>query len=415
MRSFICKSKKGPFEIIESIIEAESREAAVSKIEQMGYIPVQITLKEDLKIVSNTDSKKSSISPFTASFRLPQRVRARDLTVFTGQLAILIKSKVPLFEAVNILSEQTENIIFKKIISSLSDDLKDGKTFSESLSKYPKVFPLLYVNMVRSGESGGVLENTLIRLAEFQEEEENIKSKISSALAYPIFIIVVGFVSITALLTFGVPRLMFLFSETGQSLPVPTQILISISQGIREYWFWIMLIVCIFIFIFKRGQKTEKEKIIFDRFKLKVPLLGNFLKNVELARLSRTIAILLANGIPAFQAIQITIPTLNNTVFKTELENIHKDIVAGSSISQSMKRSHWFPMFITNMVAVAEKTGNLKEVLSEIADFYEREVNKIMKIMTSLLEPVIMLVMGLIVGFIVMAMLLPIFEINMGM
>ncbi len=415
MRVFIYKAKKGPHEIKEGTIEAATKEEAVSKIEQMGYVPVQIKPRQDINTVSGTKTKKNSKDSPAVHFNIFQRIRPRDLTIFTEQLATLIKSKVPIFEAVNILSAQTENALFKNIICSISGDLKDGKTFSESLNKYPHVFPLLYVNMVRSGESGGVLEKTLIRLAKFREEEEEVKAKISSALAYPIFIIIVGLVTIIALLTFGVPRLVFLFSDVGQSLPLPTQILFSISAGIRKYWFWILLVVTLFIFMLRRGKKTEKEKIILDKFKLKLPLLGKFSKNVELARLSRTISTLLANGIPAFQAIQITIPTLNNEVFRLELENIHKDIIAGSSISQSMKKSYWFPLFVTNMIAVAEKTGNLEEVLLEVAGFYEREVNKMMKIMTSLLEPMIILVMGLIVGFIVMAMLLPIFEINIGM
>jgi type II secretory pathway component PulF len=414
MQGFIYKAKKGPHEIKEGVIEAETKQDAISRIEQMGYVPVQITPKEGMSKPSCPDPKKNKIKAPIANFKVFKKVRPRDLTIFTEQLATLIKSKVPLFDAINILSEQTENVFFKNIICSISGDLKEGRTFSESLSKYPAVFPLLYINMVCSGESGGVLEKTLIRLAQFREEEEEIRAKISSALAYPIFIIIVGAATISALLTFGVPRLMFLFSETGQSLPVPTQMLLSISEGIRGYWFWILLIISLFVFILKRGHKNEKGKIILNKFKLKVPLLGNFSKNAELARLARTISTLLANGIPAFQAIQITIPTLNNEIFKVELDNIHKDIIAGSSISQSMKKSPWFPLFVTNMIAVAEKTGNLQEVLLEVAVFYEREVNKMMKIMTSLLEPIIILVMGLIVGFIVMAMLLPIFEINMG-
>ena len=406
MPIFAYKAKKGPREIIEGTVEAESREGAIVKIDRMGYVPVQVGLREGfLRAAPITHRHLGFFS----------RVRSGDLTIFTDQLATLVKSKVPLFEAINILSTQTENPLLKKIISYISEELKNGRTLSESMSKYPKVFPPLYISMVHSGESGGVLEGTLSRLAQFREEEEEIKAKISSALAYPIFIIFVGLVTIFLLLTFGIPRLVSLFSEAGQELPLPTQILISISQGIRNYWFWVLIVIIFSVFILRRKQVMKKEKIIFDRLKLRLPVLGNLAKKAMLAGFSRTFATLLANSIPVFQALEIIIPTLNNEIFKRELEKVHADIIAGSSFAQSMKKSNWFPSFMINMITVAEKGGNLQEVLLEVANFYEREVNKLVKIMTSLLEPTIILVMGLMVGFIVMAMLLPIFEINIGM
>lgn len=404
MPIFAYRAKKGPQEIIEGTVEAESREGAIAKIDRMGYVPVQVGLRE-------------SFLPAAPIVHLSlfNRVRSRDLTIFTDQLATLVKSKVPLFEAINILSTQTENPVLERIISYISDELKNGKTLSESMSKYPKVFPPLYISMIHSGESGGVLEKTLSRLAQFREEEEEIKAKISSALAYPIFIILVGLITIFLLLTFGIPRLVSLFSEAGQSLPLPTQILISISQGIRNYWFWILTIIIFSVFILRRKQAMKKEKVIFDRLKLRLPVLGGLTKKAMLAGFSRTFATLLANSIPVFQALEIIVPTLNNEIFKRELEKVHTDIIGGLSFAQSMRRSDWFPSFMINMIAVAEKGGNLQEVLLEVANFYEREVNKLVKIMTSLLEPIIILVMGLIVGFIVMAMLLPIFQINIGM
>lgn len=406
MPIFAYKAKKGPQEIVEGTVEAEAKEVAIAKIDQMGYVPIRVSLKKESSTVKT--------APIT-HFGFFQRIRPRDLTIFTEQLASLVKSKVTLFEAINIISTQTENALFKRVVSSISSELKDGKTLSESIGRYPQVFPLLYLNMIRAGESGGVLEETLIRLAKFRQEEEEIKTKISSALAYPIFIIIVGLITIFLLLTFAIPRLVSLFSDVGQSLPLPTRILILTSEGIRNYWYWILLIVAILVFLSRRSQRMKNEKIILDRFKLRLPLLGKFIKKTMLARFSRTFATLLANGIPVFQALQITIPALDNEIFKMELEKVHTDIVAGSSFAQSMKKSYWFPSFMTNTIAVAENSGNLQEALLEIANFYEREVNKIMQVMTSLLEPIIILVMGLIVGFIVLAMLLPIFQINIGM
>jgi general secretion pathway protein F len=413
MPIFIYKAKKGPQEIIEGAVEAESKEAAVSKIEQMGYVPIRLSLKEEsLKAAVGKIADVKDACPGQAGWF--DRVSAHDLNVFTEQLATLVKSKVPLFEAINILVSQTESIKFKQIVTSISSDLKDGRTLSEALSKYPQVFPLLYVNMVRSGESGGVLDETLTRLAKFREEQEEIKANISSALAYPIFIIIVGLLTVIILLTFGIPRLVSMFSEAKQSLPLPTRILISISNAIRNFWYWGVMLIALLISMSRQKQVSKKKKIILDKMKLRLPLLGNFSKKAMLAEFTRTFALLLANGVPVLEAIQISIPTINNEVFKLELESVHGDLIVGTPLSQSMKKSSWFPPFLTNMIAVGERGGNLQEVLLEVAVFYEREVRKINKIMTSLLEPAIILVMGLIVGFIVMAMLMPIFEINMG-
>ncbi len=413
MPIFVYQAKKGPQENIEGTVEAVTKEAAVRKIEQLGHVPVWLKLKEDSSEVKAGKIPQGKIfSP--SRLGLFARISSRDLNIFTEQLATLVKSKVPLFEAINILSTQTENALLKKIILSVSSDLKDGKTLSEALANYPQVFPLLYVNMIRSGESGGVLDETLKRLAKFRSDQEEVKANVSSALAYPIFIIVVGLATIIILLTFGIPRLVSLFSDAKQALPLPTRILISISNLFRNFWYWMLLAIGISIFIFKRRQSTQKKKIVFDRFKLKLPLIGNFIKKAMLAEFTRTFALLLANGIPVLEALSITIPTINNEIFKIELENIHSDIIVGTPLSQSMKKSFWFPPFLTNMLAVGERGGNLQEVLLEVAVFYEREVNKIKKIMTALLEPIIILIMGLVVGFIVIAMLLPIFEINMG-
>lgn len=413
MPIFVYQAKKGPQEVIEGTVEAATKEAAVSKIEQMGHVPIRINLQEP----SAGPKVRKAASGGTSSVNrlgLFARISSRDLNIFTEQLATLVKSKVPLFEAINILSSQTENILFKKIITSISGDLKDGKTLSESLTDYPQVFPLLYVNLIRSGESGGVLDETLKRLAKFRADQEEVKANISSALAYPIFIIIVGLATIIILLTFGIPRLVSLFTDAHQALPLATRILISVSNLFRNSWYWILLVIGIAVFVLKRRKTSQKEKIVFDRFKLKLPLIGNFIKKAMLAEFTRTFALLLSNGIPVLDALSITIPTINNEVFKVELKNVHSDIIVGTPLSQSMKKSSWFPDFLTNMIAVGEKGGNLEEVLLEVAIFYEREINKLKKIMTALLEPIIILVMGLIIGFIVMAMLLPIFEINYG-
>jgi type II secretory pathway component PulF len=414
MPEFSYEAKKGPKEVVKGTIEERNREAAIDKLEQMGYIPVRVTAVKE-RILKGETTRKPGLAREIRPLSLFSRVGAKDLTVFTEQLASLVKAKLPLLEAMDVLFEQTENASLKKTISQIQKEIKDGSTLSQALGRHPKLFSALYVNMVNSGESGGVLEQTLLRLADFRNKEEEIKAKVSSALAYPIFIIIVGVITVFALVGFVIPRLSSLFSEMGQSLPLSTRMLISLSSGVQRYWYWAVILIAVAVFMLQRGEISKKKKIIFDRFKLKLPLLGDFMKKSVLARFSRTLAILLANGIPVFQALEISIPTVNNEVFKTELQKVYKDVIEGASLEEGMKNSYLFPRFMTNMLAVGERGGNLQASLLEIADFYERQLDKTTRVMTSLLEPMIILVVGLVVGFIVFAMLMPIFQINIGM
>ncbi|MEA3328880.1 MAG: type II secretion system F family protein [Candidatus Omnitrophota bacterium] len=412
MTRFNYKAKKGPKEIISGILEAGTEKSALEKLEQMGYVPVSVVVVEQ--------GSKGPVSPASTAFSGAKRpgmfskIRSKDLTIFTEQLAGLVKSKLPILEAVDILFEQTESPALKEIISNIRQEIKDGSTLSESLGRYPGTFSVLYVNMVRSGESGGVLEQTLLRLADFRNKQEEIKAGVSSALAYPIFIIMVGTITVFALLAFVIPRLTSLFEEMGQVLPLSTRILMMLSSRIKSYWYWGVLAVLAVVFMLRRRGTKGKEKMMFDRLKLKLPLLGDFIKKSTLAAFSRTFGILLANGIPVFQALEISIPTVDNEVFRSELRKVCHGVVDGVSLEQSMKRSDLFPRFMTNMLAVGERGGNLKEALLDVADFYERQLNKAVKVMTSLLEPIIILAVGLVVGFIVFAMLMPIFSINIA-
>ena len=416
MGKFSYEAKKGPTELVKGIIEAESQSAAVDKLSQMGYIPIRVIPtkeKPSPKGAASPAKRTLPINGGVSNLGLPKKIGSKDLTIFTEQLSSLLKSRVPLFEAMSFLYEQTENANLKQIISHSIDEIRDGKALSQALNQYPKVFPSLYVNMIESGEKGGILEKTLLRLSEFRNRQEEIKAKVTSALVYPIFMLIVGILSMFVLLTFVIPRMASLFSEVGQTLPLPTRVLLSVSSQFRDYWYLSPVIIILGVFIFNRIK--EKEKGTLDKFKLKLPFIGNFIKKSAIAGFTRTLALLLASGIPLFQALAITIPTMENEIIKADLELVHKGIVDGASFEQSMKKSLWFPRFMTNMLAVGEKGGNLEEVLLEVAVFYERETDRVIKVITSLLEPAIILVMGLVIGFIVFAMLLPIFQINLGM
>lgn len=413
MAKFTYKVKKGPKEVIEGVIEGETEDEAVDKLNQMGYIPIRISpfLEEDSKRKISGGDTANQIG----HLRFFNKVRSNDLTIFTEQLASLVKSKIPILEAIKVLYEQTESVNLKEIIAYIQREIRDGRTMSQSLRKYPKVFSPIYINMIEAGERGGVLEETLRRLAEFRNKEEAMKAKIISALAYPLFIIIVGIVTIFILLGFVIPRMSTLFNETGQVLPLPTRILLSLGYQVKNYWYWGILIIVLIAGILKRSGAGKNGKIFFDRLKLKLPLMGDFVKKSGIARFSRTLALLLSSGITLSQAIKISIPTLDNEVFKLELDSVHRDIVDGVTFEQSLKKSTWFPNFTVNMLTVGEKGGHLEGALLEVAEFYERDVDKVAGIIASLLEPAIILVMGIVVGFIVFAMLLPIFQINLGM
>ncbi len=412
MPRFSYEAKKGPKEIIKGTIEAASQNAAVDRLSQTGYVPIRVFPAE--KESPKKESPRPDIPKQIKLLEFFKKVRAKDLTIFTEQLASLVKSRVPLLEAIKVLYEETENADLRRIIAHIQNEIRNGRTLSQGLSRYPKVFPPIYINMIQSGESGGVLDKTLMRLADFRNKEEAMRAKVTQALAYPIFIIIVGVITVFILLGFVIPRMSTLFNEIGQTLPLPTRLLLFLSRQIKSYWHWMLLMVVLIVVILKRSGAGKRERIVFDRLKLRLPLLGDFIKKSMVARFSRTLALLLANGIPLLQAIKITIPTLDNEIFKLELEAVYKDIIDGMSLEQSMRKSSWFPRFMTNMLAVGEKGGNLEEALSEAANFYERDVDKTTNIITSLLEPAIILLMGLLVGFIVFAMLLPIFQINLG-
>lgn len=406
MTRYAYKAKKGPGKIVEGVIEAETRDKAIAQLIEKGFVPIQV--KEEVKGRSKQKIKKHS------SFKFSRTVRSADISVFTQQLTSLVKSKVSLLEAIGILLRQTENKYMRNVLSDVYGELKDGRSLSDALGKYPEYFSPLYINMVRAGEFGGVLENSLARLDKFREEEEEMRSTVAAALAYPIFIVVVGILTIIILITFAVPRLTVLFEESGQALPFVTRTLISVGTTMRDYWYLPVLILTGMFFILKRRGISDKEKVTLDRIKLKIPVFGEMIRKASLARFSRSFGVLLGASIPVLQAIRIAILTLENVIFRRALEKVEKSVIDGASLAKSIESSRYFPPFMVNMVAVGEKGGNLENALLEVAHSYEREVRKMIKIVTSLLEPAIILVMGLIVGVIVFGMLLPIFEINLA-
>ncbi|TSA56660.1 type II secretion system F family protein [bacterium] len=397
MAKFVYKAKDG-IRTVAGEIEAETERSAIAKVEKMGYLPIKV--EEVSKYQSVNVSKIKGIS-------------SRDINTFTRQLASLVKSKVQLVKALEILSRETQNLRLKKIVSDLRDEVRDGRQLSGALGKYPKYFSRIYVNMVASGERGGLLENILLRLVDFADKEEEIKSKIRAALAYPLLMLAMGIITVFVMITFVMPKLVNLFSNMKQTLPLATRILISISNFAGSYWYWVILLIALILFAFKKLRLIEKKIIPLEKIKLRLPLLGRYLLMREIARFCRTLGMLISNGIPIRDAISATVPTLGSKALEEDLKILSKDVTSGVSVAKSLSKIPFFPGFVISLIGVGEETGRLDEAFLEVAATYERQLDEQIKVMSSLIEPVLILSIGLVVGFIVVSMLLPIFQISL--
>jgi general secretion pathway protein F len=393
------RAKKGPDSTMEGRIEADNKEEAIEKLSQMGYVPVR---------VQESESMTQAVSPF----KVTGRIRSREITIFSRQLSSLIKSGVPILRAINIISEQSDNPHFKNVLSNIHDQIRDGKAFSLALASYPSVFSEFYISMVRTGEDSGTLQEILSRITDYRQQQDEFLSKIRTALAYPILMAIVGIATIIFMLTYVMPRLTQIFINLGQDLPLPTKILIALSSRFQQSWFWIVLTVGLLWFIFKQQTKAETLRVASSRFRLSLPIFGEFSLKTELARFSRSLELLIRSGLPILKAIQVSIPILRNEVIKRHLLQSYRELEQGGSLGKSLKKSKLFPAFMTNLISVGEESGRLDEALSEIGRAYERDIDDTIKVMSTLLEPMTILIMGLMVGFIVVAMLLPIFQIN---
>jgi len=400
MSKYLYKAKDGPGKTVEGELSAESQQAALARIDAMGYSPIWVL-------------EKDSIAEGEHLFRA-RWVSRRDVTVFTRQLAGLLKSGVPILKALSTVGEQTENRQFKKVVVEIEGTTRNGNMLSDALSQYPGLFPDLYVNMVRSGESAGMLDTILFRLAESREKEEETRRKVQTATAYPILIVIVGIVTVFVLLAFFLPRVVEIFEHYKHGrLPLPTRILMATSTFFSANWYWVVLVGVLLWAIGKRVASLEKGKSFVDRAKLNIPFVGNFIRQVEIARFSRTLSLLIVSGIPIEKSLSLSAAVVRNTVLKAEIEKVRTGTIQqGVPLSIGLKKESDFPPFMANMIAVGEESGRLEESLDEIASFYEKEVEQQSRLITSLLEPILILIVGAIVGLIVSAMLLPIFELS---
>ncbi len=386
---------------MEGTIDARSEKEAIEMMGKMGYLPLSI---EETTVSAGRESAflKHSFG----------KIRSQDITIFSRQLASLLKAGVPILKAVSIISEQSESLKLKGLLEKIHSGIKEGSSFSSVLTNYPGIFSPLYVAMIRAGEDSGSLPEVLFRLADYRRKQEELVSRFRMAMAYPILMAVVGIATIIFMLTFVMPRIMRIFIDMGQELPIITQVLIAISRMLIQSWYWIVVVLVFVVVLLRRQSQTALGRLSLSIFKLHLPIFGNLILKSELSRFSRTLELLVKNGIPILRAIDIAIPVLGNEAIKKELKKGYKELEQGNSFGRSLKSVKLFPVFMSNLILVGEESGRLDDALSEIASVYERDTQEKIQVMSSLLEPAMILVLGLVVGFIVMAMLLPIFEIN---
>ncbi len=337
-------------------------------------------------------------------------VRPRDLVLFTRQFATMIAAGLPLIQCLEILEEQMESGTFRKTIGGMRNAVETGTSLSESLTKYPKVFSNLFVSMISAGEMGGVLDVVLDRLAVYLEKSNALRRKVKGAMAYPLLVMSIAILITLFLLTFIIPSFARLFSQAAMALPLPTRIVIGVSDFLLANWHYILLAIGLIIFAVRKAYRTETGKTRIDKFLLKIPQIGTILLKSSIARFSRTLGTLIESGVAILEALEITANTSGNKVIQNGILQTKKSIEQGDTISEPLKKTNVFPPMVTQMIGVGEKTGDLDKMLSKIADFYEDEVDVAVSALASIIEPVMIVIMGILVGGMVIAMYMPIFN-----
>ena len=385
--------------LLEGSLEADSTTLVATKLRQMGYLPVAIERKD------TSGLKKELKLPGSG------RVKLKDVAVFSRQFSTMINAGLSLLRALNILAEQTENQAFRKVIDEVRLDVERGASLSQALAKHPKVFNRLYVAMVRAGETGGVLDGVLVRLASMIEKQVELRHKIKSAMTYPVAVFGLVLCIVTAMLLFVVPMFEDLYSELGGTLPLPTRILLGVSGVVKSYAIFIFVFEGLAIFAFKKWIQSETGRARWDAFKLRVPIFGKLVHKTAITRFSRTLAVLLRSGVPILESLEITSETVNNSVMSRAVKDVQSAVKQGESVATPMAQHSVFPPMVTQMLAVGEETGNVDEMLEKVADFYDQEIEATVNALTSLLEPLLIVVMGGAVGGMVVALYMPMFNI----
>ncbi|MBU4458109.1 MAG: type II secretion system F family protein [Candidatus Omnitrophica bacterium] len=360
--------------------------------------------KKGLVIISINETSKRRLSVFS------KKVKLEDVVIFSRQLATMVDSGIPLVQAMDILHDQIEKPNFKKVIGTIRDDIETGSSFSDALLKHPNVFSPLYINMVKAGESSGALDDILDRLASYLEKANILQRKVKSSLIYPTVVVSMAMLITLVMLLKVIPTFKGIFDVLGGTLPLPTRILILVSDTLRNMFLYVVAALAVAVFALRRYLKTNQGKLLFDRAVLKFPIIGPLMRKVAVAKFTRTLATLTKSGVPILVSLEIVGKTAGNTVIEKALADVRTSIKEGENIADPLANSGAFPPMVVRMIDVGEKTGELEKMLGKIADFYDDQVDAAVSGLTSLIEPLIIALLGVVIGGIVIAMFLPVFK-----
>ncbi len=410
------------------LIDASSSSEAIGQLRQAGYFPTNVAEEGNSypRAPKPVKAKGKTKAVAVAARRADRKgivlfekktVKTKVLMIFTRQLATLIDAGLPLLRALTVLAKQERDTVLKKTISNLSDAVQGGSTFSEGLAQHPKIFNDLYVNMVRAGELGGVLELVLTRLAEFQEKAQKIKNKVIAAMVYPLIVLVLAVAIMGFLLVFIVPKFEQIFKDMLGDKPLPgiTLFVIGASDAVSNHWALILIGLVAVIVVLNVLGRTRAGRVLLDRVKLRTPLFGDLLRKTAISRFSRTLGTLVTSGVPILQALNITRETAGNVVIANAITQVHDSVKEGESIVFPLEASGAFPPMVISMIDVGEETGQLPEMLLKIAEVYDDEVDNSVAGLTSMLEPIMIVFLALVVGTIVIALFMPLISIISGL
>ena len=402
MPSYNYKASTFEGKIVEGTIEASDDGTVSLKLQEMGLLPVRIGIS-----THQTALTREIDWPWKR-----KKVRRKDLLIFTQELHTLVHAGFPLDRTLAVLGQLAESPAMAEVVQDVLKEVKGGKSFSEALAKYPAVFPKVYVSMVKAGEAGGALDEILSRLSTYLLTSEDLRSYIVSSMIYPVLLSIVGIASVTILTLFVVPRFTAIFQDMGVPLPLPMAILKNLSGFLTYYWWAVLIAILLVVFYFKRFLASTKGRLKWDRWVLRVPLVGALLRKVEVARFSRSLGTLLHGGVPLLQSMTIVREIIANQSIAVTIEPIRNGIKKGEGITQPMKQSGVFPPLAMHLIEVGEESGKLDGMLIQVAEVYDVEVRNSIKNLIAFFEPALILLMGVIIGTIVVSMLMAIFSIN---
>lgn len=409
MPKFRYEAKRGPGEKVDGVLEAEDQKSAVSRLREMGYFPTKVEPHKGGLVESGGAKVELNLDVIKRSF---QRIKLKERNVFFRQLANLVESGMLLTRALRTLVSQAENPKLAEVVDQLRDDVQKGNSLADAMERHPRVFPLLYTNLVRAGEAGGMLDEVLWRIVTFGEQEEELRSKATSAMIYPAFLTIVGFAAIFILVSFVFPNFVQIFEDFNAELPWPTVVVMAVCEFMGTYWWAVLFLMGVSAYALTRYFSTDAGRKKLDAFVLRIPVIKVVVQKYEMAKFARTLGTLLDNGVPVLMSLKITADTMGNAIIREEVSIIHKGVTEGEAMSECLNQCAHFPPLIVSMFAVGEESGRIGAVAKRVADAYDIEVDRAVKAFTSLFEPLLIVIMGIIIGFLVIAMLLPMLNLS---